>query len=121
VRRGDIVTLVVPGDYGKPRPALIVQADEFAKLPSVTVLPLTSELFEASLLRVTVQPQETTGLRKLSQIMIDKLYTIPRSKVGNEIGRVNTATMATVDRAMTAFLGLASPGDVSRNGSADEG
>jgi mRNA interferase MazF len=69
VRRGDLVTVAVSGDYGKPRPAPIVQADVYAEHPSVTVLPLTSELIDAPLLRVTVEPGASTGLRLRSQVM----------------------------------------------------
>jgi mRNA interferase MazF len=73
------VTVAVSGDYGKPRPALIVQADVYAEHPSVTVLPLTSELIDAPLLRVTVEPGESSGLRLRSQAMVDKVTTIPRA------------------------------------------
>lgn len=63
MRRGDLVTVATSGDYGKPRPALIVEADAYAEHPSITVLPLTSELYDMPLLRVTVEPGENTGLR----------------------------------------------------------
>jgi mRNA interferase MazF len=106
VRRGDLVTVAVSGDYGKPRPALIVQADVYAEHPSVTVLPLTSELIDAPLLRVSVEPGESTGLRLRSQVMVDKVTTIPRVKVGNRIGQVNTATLRRVSQALAAFLDL---------------
>lgn len=79
MRRGDLVTVAVSGDYGKPRPALIVQADVYAEHPSVTVLPLTSELIDAPLLRVGVEPGAGTGLRLRSQVMVDKATTIPRA------------------------------------------
>jgi mRNA interferase MazF len=106
VRRGDLVTVTVSGDYGKPRPALIVQADVYAEHPSVTVLPLTSELIDASLLRVSVEPRENTGLRLRSPVMVDKATTIPRVKVGNRIGQVNTATLRRVSQVLAAFLDL---------------
>ncbi len=81
-RRGELLTIAVSGDYGKPRPALVIQSDAFSQLPSVTVLRISSELHEWPLLRITVQPTETNGLRKPSQIMIDKAVTVPRSKLG---------------------------------------
>ena len=71
MKRGDLVTVAVSGDYGKPRPALIVQADVYAEHPSVTVLPLASELIDALLLRVSVEPGESTGLRLRSQMMVE--------------------------------------------------
>jgi mRNA interferase MazF len=105
VKRGDLVTVATSGDYGKPRPALIVQADAYADHPSITVLPLTSELYDLPLLRVTVEPGEDTGLRWRSQVMVDKATTIPRAKAGSLIGRLDEATLAKVSQVLGAFLG----------------
>lgn len=80
MKRGDLVTVASSGDYGKPRPALIVQADAYAEHPSLTVLPLTSELHDVPMLRVTVEAGEGTGLRLQSQVVVDKAMTIPRVK-----------------------------------------
>ena len=98
--------VVTSGDYGKPRPALVMQADAYAEHPSITVLPLTSELHDTPLLRVTVEPGEDTGLRRRSQVMVDKATTIPRAKAGSLIGRLDEATLAKVSRALRAFLEL---------------
>ena len=106
MRRGDLVTVAVSGDYGKPRPALIVQADAFDLHPSVIVLPLTSEMHDAPLVRVTVAAGESTGLRVPSQIMVDKATAVPRVKLGARIGQVDEATMRTVSQALRGFLGL---------------
>jgi mRNA interferase MazF len=106
VKRGDLVTVAVSGDYGKPRPALVMQADVFTEHPSVTVLPLTSDLTDAPLVRVTVEPNETTGLRLRSQVMIDKATTLPRAKLRGRIGRLDNATMRRVSQALAVFLGL---------------
>lgn len=106
MKRGDLVTIAVSGDYGKPRPALILQADAFHAHPSVTVLPLTTELHRAPLFRVTVHPGKENGLRKISQIMVDKATTVPCAKIGTRIGRVDSTTMQAVDQAMLKFLGL---------------
>lgn len=100
------MTIAVSGDYGKPSPALIVQADAFDEHPSVTVLPLTTELHDAPLFRIPVSPEARTGLRKASQIMVDKLTTVPRIKIGARVGRVDSATMQAVNRALTNFLAL---------------
>lgn len=107
MKRGDVVTVVTSGAYGKPRPALVVQADAFEAIPSVTVLPLTSELHDAGLVRITVQPSQQNGLRTLSQVMIDKALTAPRSKVGAVIGHADEATLRAVSVALGRFLGLA--------------
>jgi mRNA interferase MazF len=106
MKRGDLVTVAVSGDYGKPRPALVAQADAFDQHPSVIVLPLTSELHDAPLFRVNVPVGSVTGLRKPSQIMVDKAIAVPRAKLGARIGQVDRATMRAVDQALRGFLGL---------------
>ncbi len=106
MKRGDLVTVALSGDYGKPRPALVIQSDAFDELPSVIVLLITSELHDAPLLRITVQPDKRTGLRKISQIMVDKSLTVPRQKVGQRIGSIDVATLRKVNIALAAFLGL---------------
>ena len=100
------MTVATSGDYGKPRPALVVQADAYAGHPSLTVLPLTSELHDMPPLRITVEPGAGTGLRLRSQVMVDKATTIPRAKAGARIGRLDENTMASVGRALAAFLGV---------------
>jgi len=107
VKRGDIVTIVLPGAYGKPRPALVVQSDLFDTLASVTVLPVTSELRAAPLLRISIEPNTDSGLRKNSQVMVDKAQTVPRDKVGTTIGRLHEDTLVAVDRAVAVFFGIA--------------
>jgi mRNA interferase MazF len=106
VKRGDLVMVAVSGETGKPRPALIIQADAFDLHPSVIVLPLTSEMHDAPLVRVTVAAGESTGLRVLSQIMVDKATAVPRVKLGARIGQVDEATMRAVSQALRGFLGL---------------
>ena len=106
MKRGDLVAVAVSGDYGKPRPALVVQAAAFDALPSVTVLLLTSHLRDVSRTRLTVQPDAANNLRVVSQIMIDRAVTVSRAKVGKVIGSVDAATMQAVNRALAAFLGL---------------
>lgn len=107
VRRGEVVTIALPGAYGKPRPALIIQSDFFDGLGSVTVLPITSELRPAPLLRISVDPTEGNGLRKRSQVMVDKTQTVRRDKIGSTIGRLHSDTLVEVDRALATFLGIA--------------
>jgi mRNA interferase MazF len=106
MKRGDLVTVAVSGDYGKPRPALVVQSDAFDAHPSVVVLPLTSELNDTPLFRVGVVAGKQTGLRKASQIMVDKATAVPRGKLGPRMGRVDGATLRAVDDALRGFLGL---------------
>jgi mRNA interferase MazF len=105
MKRGDLVTAAVSGDYGKPRPALVVQSDVFDEHPSVVVLPLTSELHDAPLFRVTVRAGKQTGLRVESQIMVDKATAVPRGKLGERMGRLDGPTMRAVDEALRGFLG----------------
>jgi len=103
--RGDLVVVSLPDDYGKPRPALVIQSDLFAEHPSVTVLPITSLLVEAPLLRIAIGPQ--SGLERISQVQIDKAQTPRRERIGAVIGRADGATLAAVNRALAVFLGLA--------------
>jgi mRNA interferase MazF len=107
VRRGDLITIVLPGAYGKPRPALVIQSDLFEALASVTVLPVTSELRATPLLRIYVDPSTANGLRKKSQIMVDKAQTVPRERVGSVIGKLHQDTLIAVERALAVFLGIA--------------
>ena len=103
MRRGDIVTAALPGDYGKPRPALVIQSDLF-DTAAVTLLPITSHLEDLPLLRVDIGPGN--GLELASQIQIDKAQTPRRERVGNVIGHADGGTMRAVDRALVVFLGL---------------
>jgi len=107
MRRGDIVVVALQGDSGKPRPALIVQADWFDALSTIVVLPLTGSLREAVLTRIDIAPTEANGLLVASQVAVDRPQTIRREKVGKLIGRADDATMLEVNRALAVFLGLA--------------
>lgn len=107
MKRGDLVTVSLSGDYGKPRPALIIQSDFFDIHPSVTLLPITSELREAPLFRIDVKPNKTNGLKLPSQIMIDKAHTVARDKVGPKFGKLNSRAMVAINRALAVFLGFA--------------
>ena len=107
MRRGDLVTIELQGAYGKPRPALIVQSDLFAEHPSVTILPVTSELLDTPLFRVQVESSPDNGLRKRSQVMVDKVQSVPREKIGAVFGRLDDEAMLSVNRALAVFLGFA--------------
>ena len=102
--RGDVVVVSLPGDYGKPRPALVIQSAQFADHPSVTLLPITSHLIDAPLLRIDIGPGG--GLDRASQIQIDKPRTARRERIGGIIGRADAATITAVNRALAVFLGL---------------
>jgi len=106
MKRGDLVIVALPGDYGTPRPALIVQGDAFEEIALVTVLPLTTDLQPAPLVRIAVAPTPDNGLRRRSHVMIDKAATLPGSKVGRRIGRLDPAAMGAVGAALANFLGL---------------
>jgi mRNA interferase MazF len=108
VKRGDVVTVAVQGDYGKPRPALVAQADVFNEThASITVLPLTSSIVDAPLFRLTIDPSRQNGLTRVSQVMVDKAITVPRAKIGKVIGRFGDDTMLRVSRALSVWLGIA--------------
>ena len=105
--RGDLVTIAVQGDFGKPRPALVIQADAFFGLNSLTVLPITSTLVDAPLLRITLEPNKDNGLQQASQVMIDKILTVKGEKIGPRIGRINSEQLLEIDRCLAVFLGIA--------------
>lgn len=106
MRRGDLVTIALQGDYGKPRPALIIQSDLFIEHPSVTILPVTGELREAPLLRIRLEPDDSNGLQKTSEVMVDKAQSISREKVGNVFGHLSEDEMLAVSRSLAVFLGV---------------
>jgi mRNA interferase MazF len=107
MRRGDLVTVALQDDLGKPRPALVIQSDLFDAHPSVAVLPVTGELRNAPLFRIPVNPTEQNGLTKPSQVMVDKPQSVARNKVGSAFGRLDDETMLAVNRALAVFLGFA--------------
>lgn len=108
MRHGDLVTVAARGDYTtKPRPALVVQADVFAELHSVAVCLLSTQRVDAPLLRIDVHPGVDNGLSDSCQIMIDKLVTVPRTRVGHPLGRLDRETLLRVDRSLAVFLGIA--------------
>jgi mRNA interferase MazF len=105
--RGDVVVVAAPGDYGKPRPAVIVQSDAIPEShASVVICPMTSELAEADF-RITIEPGPGTGLRVRSQVMTDKPVTVRRERIGQRIGRLAAADIARVSVALAFVMGLA--------------
>jgi mRNA interferase MazF len=105
--RGDLVTIAMQGDFGKPRPALVIQADQFHEPATVTVLLITSTLVDAPLLRVTVHPDAENGLLKTSQVMIDKVMTVNYDKLGSAFGSIGVDVMIEIERCLAVFLGIA--------------
>jgi mRNA interferase MazF len=106
VKRGDIVTVAMSGDFGKPRPALVVQSDGFQDAGTVTILLITSTPIEAPLLRVPIHPSQTNGLTVPSFIMIDKAMSVKRARIGKVTGEAGEAIMLTVTRNLAVFLGM---------------
>ena len=105
--RGDLVIVAAPGDYGKPRPAVIVQSDAIPEShASVVICQMTSELAEADF-RLTIEPGPETGLRARSQVMADKPVTIRRERIGQRIGRLGASDMARLNVALAFVMGLA--------------
>lgn len=107
VNRGDLVVIAMQGDFGKPRPALVIQSDQFSEHATVTVLLVSGTLVDAPLLRVTIQPDQRNGLQKPSQIMIDKALTVKRDELGESFGAAGDAAMLEVGRCLAVFLGIA--------------
>ena len=106
--RGEIWTVSGGADYaGKPRPVVILQSNSFEGLGSVTVCPFTTDPTEAPLLRLVITPADGNGLRDVSRIMIDKITTVPKSKLGARVGRMADEDMLRLNRGAVVFLGLA--------------
>ena len=106
MQRGDLITVALQGDAGKPRPALVIQADHFADLSTVVVLPLTSTLLNLPLVRVTIEPLPETGLQQRSQVMISRTQFLPRAKTGSVIGHLDPASLLEVTRRLAVLLGI---------------
>lgn len=108
MRRGEIWTISGGRDYaGKPRPAVIVQDDSFDATDSVTICAFTTDPTEAALFRILVEPTERNGLRAPCRLMVDKLTTVPKAKVGSLVGRLDDVDNVRLNRAILVFLGLA--------------
>ncbi|MGH7897214.1 MAG: type II toxin-antitoxin system PemK/MazF family toxin [Candidatus Binatia bacterium] len=107
MKRGDVVAAVAPGAYGKPRPYVLLQSDTFNPThDSFTVAPLTTHIVAAPLFRITIEPSSSNGLRAVSQVMIDKLVTLPRAKLGPVIGELQGDVLQRVSRSLGLWLGL---------------
>lgn len=107
MERGSVVVAVFPRDFGKPRPVVVVQANVFNRLDSVTLLPLTSDLRAEAPFRLHILPMPANGLTQPCQVMIDKAQTVYVDKIGRSIGRLDKASQVRVDAALALFLGLA--------------
>lgn len=107
MRRGEIWTASAGQGYaGKPRPVIIVQDDRFDATDSVTFCPLTTDITDIPLLRIPLQPNRTNGLAAPSSIMVDKITTVHRAKLGQRIGKASTTEMLQTERALLVFLGM---------------
>ena len=107
MKRGDLVTVAAQGDYGKPRPAVVVQSDSLAGADSVLVALLTSTIRDAPFYRLTLEPTETNGLKTTSQVMIDKIIAYPRTKCGDVMGHLSRRDMLSLNNMLSVMIGLA--------------
>jgi len=107
MKHGEIVIVVMSGDYGKTRPALVVQHDQANEThASVVVCPFSSHLIDAPLFRIQVEPSQDNGLAAPSQIMVDKVSAVKRERIRQVVGRVSDEVMVQVNRSMALWLGL---------------
>ena len=110
MKRGEIWTVAGGKDYaGKPRPVVIVQDDRFDRTDSVTVCTFTTDPTDAPLFRLAIKPSESNGLRAVCRLMVDKITTVPKSKIGIHLGRLADEDMVRLNRAVLVFLGIAAP------------
>jgi mRNA interferase MazF len=108
MKRGDIWTVAGGKNYaGKPRPVVIVQDDSFDATDSITICAFTTDETEAPLFRLPVEPNERNGLRTACRLMVDKITTVPKSRVGTRVGRLDDEDILRLNQAVVVFLGLA--------------
>ncbi|MGA9008710.1 MAG: type II toxin-antitoxin system PemK/MazF family toxin [Xanthobacteraceae bacterium] len=117
MKRGEVWTVAGGKDYaGKPRPVVILQDDSFDATDSITVCAFTTDPTDAPLFRLAVEPTERNGLRSACRLMADKITTIPKSKVGERVGRIDDEDMVRLNQAVMVFLGLAVSSRSGRKG-----
>ncbi|MGB6448238.1 MAG: type II toxin-antitoxin system PemK/MazF family toxin [Xanthobacteraceae bacterium] len=117
MKRGEVWTVAGGKDYaGKPRPVVILQDDSFDATDSITVCAFTTDPTDAPLFRLAVEPTERNGFRSASRLMADKITTIPKSKVGERVGRIDDEDMVRLNQAVMVFLGLAVSSRSGRKG-----
>ena len=108
MKRDDLVTVVLQGEHGKPRPAPVIQSDLFARITStVTVALLTPTPLDAPLLRAPIDPSRTNGLRQRSYVMIDQIFSARTRRLGEVLGHLDDVDMLAVNRALALFVGIA--------------
>jgi len=108
MRRGEIWTVASGKDYaGKPRPIVIVQYDSFDATDSITICAFTTDPTDAPLFRLIVEPNERNGLLSTCRLMVDKITTVPKTKIGTRVGRLDDEDMVRLNQAMMVFLGMA--------------
>jgi mRNA interferase MazF len=110
VKRGEIWTVAGGADYSaKPRPVVILQDDRFDRTDSVTVCAFTTDPTDAPLFRLLIKPSESNGLRAEYRLMVDKVTTVPKAKLGVRVGQLADRDMLRLNRAVLVFLGIAAP------------
>ena len=107
MKRGEVITVSVSGDYGKPRPAVVIQSDWLASADSVIVCLVSSTLHNTPIYRLAVQPSASNGLRSPSQVMVDKIIAVRRDKCGRVIGRLDDETLGSLNRMLALAIGIA--------------
>lgn len=112
MKRGEIWTVAGGKDYaGKPRPAVVLQDNRFDMTDSITLCAFTTDPTEAPLFRLPIEPNETNGLRAVCRLMVDKITTVPKTKISARVGRLSDEDMVRLNRAVLVFLGIAAPSE----------
>jgi mRNA interferase MazF len=110
MKRGEIWTIAGGKDYAaKPRPAVILQDDRFDRTESITICTFTTDPTDAPLFRLPIEPSASNGLRAVCRLMVDKITTVPKSRIGARAGRLSDEDMVRLNRAVLVFLGIAAP------------
>lgn len=107
MKRGDVVTVALQGDFGKPRPAVVLQSDVFnVSHSTISILPITSTIAATPLFRITLEPSAGNGLRTVSQVMVDRITGARRDRIGATIGHLDRETMTRIGRSLALWLDL---------------
>ena len=110
MKRGEIWTVAGGKNYaGKPRPVVILQDDRFDRTESITICAFTADPTDAPLFRLAVEPSQSNGLRAVCRLMVDKITTVPKSRIGARVGRLGDEDIVRLNRAVLVFLGIAAP------------
>ena len=107
MKRGEIWVVTGGGEFlSKPRPAIILQSDQAGDLSTVTICPLTTDQEHGARVRIPIEPSALNGLDSPSRIMVDRIATVRKTRLGGRIGQLSAGELERLSHALILFLGL---------------